>query len=270
MIDLLYKFAVQNIINDESFKTFVEALKLQSNLFIPNRINNLQYLCYKLDYEGFYKDLDKIIKFLEKKELFIRLLDIYDLRIIADLNTDPTRINKDIESCNENVDFVLRKLKVHDISEISSKTIKTKLSQHYYNLGYISLMIKDYLKAINAFEKSLELDNIFEITSKVLLFNCYDRLNYTEDSYKKYLNISEVKNPSMNKPYIIFKYYEFKYFNKNPRERLKYLKRYIMDELSSEDSILIKVMLYEINMLAKSTSNYSILQEFIEKMGIVD
>lgn len=269
MIDLLYKYAVLNIIEDNIYKKFVDNLYLYQNNYIPNKINYLQYLCYNLNYDQFYDISEGLILYLKNKDLYLRLLDIYDLKIIADLNTDPTRIDQDILECNENVNYIFKKLCINKAREIVSKTIKTKLSQHYYNLGYTLMMDKKYSEAILNFEESLKLDDIFELACKVSLFNCYDRLGYGVEKYTKYIKLIRVYDEN-NKNYILYKYYQFKYANNDLRKRLKYLKNSVIEFILPEDTVLMKILFFEINNLAKATSNYQILQEFIEKMGIAD
>ncbi|MXQ73496.1 hypothetical protein GSF08_06065 [Clostridiaceae bacterium DONG20-135] len=269
MIDILYKYAVLNIIDDNEYVKYVKEINLKTSKYVPNQINYLQFLCNIQDFDKFYLIFEEVLKDLKKKRLFLRMLDIYDLKIIADLNTDPTRIVKDIDECNINVDRVMNKLSFHEDEEVTSKTIKTKLSQHYYNIGYSLMIARQYNEAKDAFEKSLNYDDIFELACKVFLFNCYDRLGFDCVEYRNYINLSRTYDTS-NKHYVLFLYYVFKLENNNLRERLKYIKKYVLNYILPEDTLLIRILFFEINNLAKATSNYQVLQEFIEKMGLIN
>ena len=151
LIDLICKYGSLNIIEDDKYYKLIDRLGLKSNKFVPNRINYMQYLCNKAEYEEFY-DISKIIvKDLHQRSIYLRILDIYDLKTFADLTTDPTRIEQDLEECSENVRLLFKKLKLNpekiNPDEIP-KQIRRKLEQHYYHMGYALLRIKNYKKAL--------------------------------------------------------------------------------------------------------------------------
>ena len=106
--------------------------------------------------------------------------------------------------------------------------------------------------------------------SKVAIFNCYDRLKIAKEEFLPEVFNVHRNYDDNNKHYVFYKYFIYKYENKNCREQLKYLKKYVVDVVLPEDTMLMKILFYEINNLAKKTSNYQILQEFVEKMGIID
>lgn len=272
IIDIIFKYGLLNIIDDKEFDLLVESLNLGNNNYIPNRINELQFLSYSLDLTNFYDKSEELMVILNQKGIYIRILDIYDLKTYADFYANPMEIDKDIDICQENVRKLLKKLKINEdliVNENIPKMIKKKLSQHYYHIGYVLYMQKNYQNASIHFEKAINYDDIFDILCKNLLFSCYDRLKLSEEKYAPYLSINKTYD-NMNKNYIVFKYYAFKYNNKDSRARLKYLKKNVLDFILPEDQVLKKVLFFEINCLAKDTSNYQILQEYIEKMGIVD
>lgn len=272
-VDLLYKYALSNMENDEEYFKYVSDLNLVGNSFVLNKINYLQYLCLKKQFDEFYLLTKPLLESLEKRELYLRIIDIYDLKTYADMETNPTKIMDDLENCNDNITKLLNKLKIRiedDSSPDISKTIKRKLSQHYYHIGYSLMCIKNYEKASKQIELSLMYDDVFEVICKVMLINCYDRLGISEKDRMNGIYSLVRDYEDSNKHFIVFKYFVFKEKNDNIREYLKYLKKYVLENIFPEDTMLVKIILYELNKLAKKTSNYQILQEFIEKMGIID
>lgn len=273
LIDLICKYGSLNIIEDEKYYDLIKRIELKNSRFVPNKINYLQYLCNKAEYEEFYFLSKLLIQELHQRAIYLRILDIYDLKTFADLTTDPTRIELDLEECSVNVSLLFKKLNLNpesiNPSEIP-KQIRRKLEQHYYHMGYALLRIKDYEKALHELELSLIYDNVFEMLSKVALFNCYDRLNIKKQEFMP--DVFEVhRNYDVNnKHFVFYKYFRFKYDNENCRDQLKYLKKHVIDVILPEDTMLIKILFYELNSLSKKTSNYQILQEFIEKMGFID
>lgn len=272
-IDLLYKYALSNMENDEEYFKYASNLNLINSIFVLNKINYLQYLCLKEQFDEFYILIKPLIVSLEKRELFLRIIDIYDLKTYADMETNPTKIMDDLEDCNDNIIKLLNKLKIKiedDKDSSIPKTIKRKLSQHYYHLGYSLMCIKNYEKAIKQIELSLKYDDVFEIICKVMLINCYDRLEVSNNNRVDGIYTLVRDYDDSNKHFIVFKYFLFREKNNNIRDNLRYLKKYVLEYIFPEDTMLVKIVLYELNKLAKKTSNYQILQEFIEKMGIID
>lgn len=265
MIDLEYNYVRRYMVCFEDHRKFAQSLNLYHNNFIMNKINFINFLLENQNYDEAILLIDQVILELKRKKSYIRILDLYDLRLIANHYMNPKSIKNRIVECNEEMDNLIKKVPKEERNSIG--LIRAK-AQHYYITGNILFRNKEYLQAYDLLIKSYQLDSANELFCKIILFHIVDKLKdciFQED----FLHLESI-NVNHNKYDEAYQYFLYKYKNLlNYKLLLKYLNDHILFLIEKDDELLIIIFSYELNFLAKKTKNYRILQRFMEKVQLI-
>lgn len=270
MIDLMYKYYRITIVDSNEFLNKIQDFQIEKSSFIPNQINYLLLLADKEEFNNFYNMAKKMSNDINNRSNYLRLLDIDDITLSVDYATRPTEIKEKVEESEIVVNKISSKYKCENDELMTRLSLseKRKIAQHYQLVGTLFFRLKDYESAIKYLPKAYEYCELFEIYPKIMLFNCYDRLNlpYTDDL----LSLKSIFEKD-NRYRKVYEYYIFKDSHKEEyRKLLKYINDEILDYLLPEDEILGHIFKYELNFLAKKTKNYCQLQVYLEKMGYLE
>ena len=270
ILDLLFKYYRLYVVTNETYFDAVAKNPYQYSQFIPNRINYMQYIHDQGNFDEFLVLSEKLIQELDNHHHYFRLIDVYDLQLVAKYYTDPTHVQDIVQRADNNVTSLFEKYKYQpDISAQEFEwPLKRKIAQYSYHKGCILYLMLQYELAIQALNDYLEKDTFMEVNSKVILISSYQFYYPDKEIPSMYFHLNQDYADSKFKR--VHQFYQHKYLSKWNHDQLyEFLHETVCPLVLREDDVLKRIVIDEMNKLVRGIKQYRIFQLFLEKVELL-
>lgn len=267
MMDLIFKYYRLHTTSNQDYFSYIKKFPYESSTFLPNRINYIQSIHDRDDFDQFTALSNELIPILESTRNYFRLIDVYDLQIAAMYYTDRIHVEDVITKADNNVTSLFEKYKYKADMPIKKIEwpLKRKISQYTYHKGCILFLLKNYEQAIHILSEYLLNNQMMEVHSKVMLISCYHHLHRKIPS--AYLELHH--HTDDQKFLTMHMYFQMKYLHDEQLITLNnYLEYEVLPLVMPEDDVLIRVLTYELSLNAKNNRGYVLFHHFFEKLGM--